>query len=82
MQSNRKFREMKHLNSKKAIILILSLLTGLLTSFSPISEKEEAIARNIEVLSKGEGSTSIDCIYVEGWCHINGITYPGMTYKN
>lgn len=73
---------MKHLNSKKTIIVILSLLTGLLTSFSPISEKEEAIANNIEALSRGEGSTSNPCIYVEGKCIINGKKYFGMTYKN
>lgn len=73
---------MKHLNSKKTIIAILSLLAGLLTSFSPIPEKEEAIANNIEALSRGEGSTSNPCIVAEGKCHINGHTFNGMTYKN
>ena len=54
---------MKHLDRKNTIIVAISLLAGLLTSFSPISEKEEAISRNVEALARGEGSSSIDCIY-------------------
>ena len=72
---------MKHLDRKNTTIVAISLLAGLLTSFSPISEKEEAISRNVEALARGEGSSSIDCIYAEGKCIINNTIYPGMTHK-
>ena len=73
---------MKHLNYKLIIVILLSSLVGILTSYSTISEREEAISRNVEALSRGEGSASNHCIEVEGKCHIYGQTHVGMSNKN
>lgn len=73
---------MKHLNYKFTIAILLSLLVGILTSFSTISKREEAISRNIEAISRGEGSSSdLPCIFQEGKCIIKNKIYPGMTMK-
>ena len=81
MQYNNKFRKMKHLIKKITLIILMSLFVGILVSFSFISEREEAISRNVEVLSRGEGSSTSPCVFGEGICHYNGYTYYGMIIK-
>lgn len=73
---------MKHLARKITSIVLLILIFSVLTSFSSNSKKEETILRNIEVLSKGEGSGSLTpCVSGEGRCFINGLPHYGMGIK-
>lgn len=74
---------MKHL-IKKITIGVISIFTlAILTSFSSLSEREETISRNIEVLSQGEGgSSSTSCVRGEGRCIINGFFQYGMAMKH
>lgn len=72
---------MKHLIKKITLIILMSLFVGILVSFSFISEREEAISRNVEALSRGEGSSVSPCVVGEGKCFYNGYKHYGMIVK-
>lgn len=74
---------MKDLIKKITFLTTTILILGLFSSFSTDSTKENSQAlRNIEALSEGENTPSIDCTVDVGRCIKNGIITYGMSLKH
>lgn len=70
---------MKHSTRLFTILAILISTLIVCSSFSNPVHDNEAILRNVEVLTRGEESENNDCVVSDGKCITNGVRYWGMS---